>query len=639
MNSHLKQNLAELAGVFSALRLWVNAIYCALTSWNSQLSLRDHLSLHALRSSLYVIFLVSPIFAQPQVTGERFFLEKLDIKFEPKVRFPVKKYRTQYVNRIYQAGLLKEISAGVLAELKDQGYYFARLDSQAVKVDSTFRAVQATLFFQPGKPLQLSRVAITFADTIDGAIREELEAIGAQYPGRAYTHALSSGLFREIVAVMENHGFPLARVSTAGFEFYDRPEGPWQLDLTLQVHSGDSIRLAYLRFPRQRTNLTAYLQRLLRFRPGQTYREKRIARYLQILRRQEFIKSVTSPTLARDAEGRYFLNIEFEETPATAFDGIIGYIPPPASDPEASGYFTGLVNIGIRNLFGGGRKMLVFWQKPDEFSDEFRVAYREPFLLGLPFHSEVGMNRLVRDTTYIAWQYHLRFELPLSDALSAFLDLSNRNVVPDSLASRTLRLPRTESITTETGIRWDIRDETQNPRRGVLLEIAFSLSSQKNLGPEYLLREDSLRREATIQRMRSDLSVFVPTFKRQALANHLHMEFIENRGDVLRSPDQAWFGGATTVRGYREGQFFARRVFWLNSEYRFLLSPEARFFFFSDNAFYSREFPDKVDQWLSSYGLGLRFGGPLGIVQLDYGLERGAPFREGKLHFRLINEF
>ena len=39
------------------------------------------------------------------------------------------------------------------------------------------------------------------------------------------------------------------------------------------------------------------------------------------------------------------------------------------------------------------------------------------------------------------------------------------------------------------------------------------------------------------------------------------------------------------------------------------------------------------------YGAGLSFPGPLGILQVDYGLAKDLNFREGKIHFRLINEF
>ncbi|MEZ4766022.1 MAG: hypothetical protein R3C26_23405 [Calditrichia bacterium] len=35
------------------------------------------------------------------------------------------------------------------------------------------------------------------------------------------------------------------------------------------------------------------------------------------------------PELLLDKKGNYFLSIDFEETPSTTFDGIVGYIPPP----------------------------------------------------------------------------------------------------------------------------------------------------------------------------------------------------------------------------------------------------------------------------------------------------------------------
>ncbi|NIV10856.1 MAG: hypothetical protein GWN62_06075, partial [Aliifodinibius sp.] len=50
-----------------------------------------------------------------------------------------------------------------------------------------------------------------------------------------------------------------------------------------------------------------------------------------------------------DGQGNYFIDVRYEEAPSTSLDGIVGYIPPPVNS-EANGYFTGLINIGIRNL-------------------------------------------------------------------------------------------------------------------------------------------------------------------------------------------------------------------------------------------------------------------------------------------------
>ncbi len=591
-----------------------------------------------------LLFVLTALFsaAFAQSPQKALFLKSLQLNFDQRVSFPKYRFKQQYENRRYTPGLLKEIKTETLEMLKTAGYYFAEFAGETVDIDSSEQAINVQLNIKNGGVLRLN--SLKFENDSDssrlGVLWEDVTEITRDYLGKTYTSVISTALSRDILTIFENNGYPLARLHTETFDFQAAPDGTsWQLDLGLHIDPGDSVNIAYLKFPKQKNNLTPYLQRLLRFRPGQRFDANKIERYLHILRRQEFLKDVREPVLALDKNGKYFLSIDFEETPATALDGIVGYIPPPANDRTASGYFTGLVNIGIRNVFGGGRKLKVFWQKQDRFSDEFRVGYREPFVAGLPFHTEFAMERLVRDTTFIEWHYRMQFELPLSEALSAFVNFSSRNVSPDTLASRNLRLPRTESLITETGIRWDVRDNLLNPRKGVFLEMAFGLSKQNNTGPEYLIVEDSLKRSVTLQKMRADFSVFLPMFKHQALANHFHANLIENSGGVLRLPDQVWFGGATSVRGFREAQFFARRVFWLNSEYRFLLGPQARFFVFTDNAWFERQSPDNLKKWLTSYGLGLRLTSPLGIMQIDFGLERGAPFQEGKLHIRVINDF
>jgi len=278
-------------------------------------------------------------------------------------------------------------------------------------------------------------------------------------------------------------------------------------------------------------------------------------------------------------------------------------------------------------------------QKQDRYSDEFSLAYREPFVLGLPFHAALGINRLLRDTTYLEWKYHFKFELPLNESLSAFVKLTGREVAPDSLASRQLRLPQTSSFFTETGISWDLRDNPKNPRKGIFLDISFSFGRQKNKGPTYLIIEDSLSTNETLQKVNADFSFFLPTFKHQVFANRIHAEIISNSTGIVRTPEQIWFGGATTLRGYREAQFTGERVVWINSEYRILLGPLTRLFAFVDNGYYLKKFPEESSGYLTGYGLGIRLTAPIGLLQVDFGLEKGAPFREGKIHVSLINEF
>lgn len=583
-------------------------------------------------------FLVLLLFYGCVLAQNPLYISSINIRFNPPISFSTALFQKQFKNRIYQPQLLEEIRSSFQDFMENNGYYFSIIDSIQTKIDKRNNKIDLTIYSLSGKPLRLERISITDENSFSSKQIDAINEISSYYNGRIYNDALTKVLYGKILSYFENNAYPLARIQTKGFTFIESKDDEMLLELQLAIEKGDSVQIDYLRFPGGTNKTDTYLSKLLRFKPDMPYQQNRISRYPQILRRQDFIKSVKEPVLMIDRKGNYFIDLRYEESPSASLDGIVGYIPPPTNS-EQEGYFTGLVNIGIRNLFGTGRKLFIFWQKQDRYSDEFRLAYREPFVFGLPFHTDFGLNRLVRDTTYIDWQYDVKFELPLSETLSAYLKLISRQVAPDSLASFVLRMPETKSVFTESGIQWDLRDNIQNPKKGIRLEVSFSLGQQKNVGPLYLIEEDSLPKNITIQKASADFRFFIPTFKQQVISNHIHGEGVATSGDILRQPDLIWFGGATSLRGFREAQFLGERVAWTNSEYRFLLGPLSRFFFFVDNGYVYRKLPVEEEKWLTGYGLGIRFTAPLGVMQVDFGLEKGTPFREGKIHFRLINEF
>ena len=104
------------------------------------------------------------------------------------------------------------------------------------------------------------------------------------------------------------------------------------------------------------------------------------------------------------------------------------------------------------------------------------------------------------------------------------------------------------------------------------------------------------------------------------------------------------FGGATTLRGYREDQFTGNRLLWTNLEYRYLLGRRSYAFLFTDIGYYLR------DELLAlglveatavkiGYGLGITFETALGLLGVSYALGEGDTFNKGKIHFGLIGEF
>jgi outer membrane protein insertion porin family len=122
----------------------------------------------------------------------------------------------------------------------------------------------------------------------------------------------------------------------------------------------------------------------------------------------------------------------------------------------------------------------------------------------------------------------------------------------------------------------------------------------------------------------------------------LHLrDFSNDHADIS---DLFRIGGATTLRGYQEGQFLGSRLLWTNLEYRFLVTPLSFFYTFLDfgyivqPAFASME-GKASEQSKVGYGIGVRMDSALGLIGVSIALGEGDTFSTAKIHIRLINEF
>jgi outer membrane protein insertion porin family len=570
---------------------------------------------------------------------ENLILDELEIKFHPtdfpvKVRNPIKKFKYQKIDQSFFDGVEKNL----VGQLKNNGYFLSKIDSVKISHIRDTTSARVTFYITPGIQFLLGKIKINGVDSLEGLSLREMEEIATMYLNRPFTEVLQKKLFSEIVDICENNGFPLCRVRTRDFEIDSLSTDQKKITLYLEVDPGKLVRINDLKIPAKSQTGIDYLRRILRFRQNEIYDERRVKQYLQILNRQDFISSIGNPKVIM-VDSLFFLELSFEESSSTTVDGIIGYVPPAVNNPVERGYFTGEFKVGLRNVLGSGRRLRVDWQKPDKLSEDFRVQYRESFLLGLPFHLGGELHRLIRDTTYIEWEYSGNLELPMNENLSGIFRFYTRQVFPDSLASLRNRFPKTKAVHTVVGFKWDSRDNIFNPTSGLLISMLIDYGKQRNLGPPYLLQEDSLASSNSLTRFTGDLALFLKLWGKQILAFDLHSVLIGYRDKYVRLPDMFWFGGASTIRGFREQQFVTDRVVWLNSEFRFLSGPRSRLFLFNDWGYYIKNERDRQGEILIGYGMGVRFPGPLGILQVDYGLARGLSFREGKIHFRLINEF
>ncbi len=251
---------------------------------------------------------------------------------------------------------------------------------------------------------------------------------------------------------------------------------------------------------------------------------------------------------------------------------------------------------------------------------------------------EGGVERTVRDTSYLEWKGDLTVAYRLWRGFDLFGGYARRVVFPDSLAAFRQHLTRNKEDNIHGGVRWDTRDYMLNPRSGFYFENAYGVGRKTNWGPGALLRQDSIRRTETLENIMLRFDWFYELFRRQVFAFKLNARQVS--GSRLQLSDLFWFGGSQYGRGYRENRFQSGRVAGLNVEYRLLMGKNTRIYLFNDWAAF-REVQNNADsaRLLYGYGLGIRMETALGILGVDFGLGENDGFGDAKLHFGIINQF
>jgi outer membrane protein insertion porin family len=531
--------------------------------------------------------------------------------------------------------LLQGANKKLLQALQSEGYLFARVDSVAVSDDGDEKIISLTWYIHEGKPFYLGNITIEADSLAPFDIENRMES----KTGDIYWEDQIESDLLYINRFCAVYGFPFANIEIRKSNIR-QSDSYYEIDLNLKVTEGQRIYINNIILQGNTITQEKVVLRELDISVGDVYNQDLIDIIPEKLNRLGYFKNVKPPRLITLDSTHTALLIEIDEGNTTTFDGVLGYVPPDKDITTQEGYFTGSIQLSLRNLFGTGRKFEVDWRKPDRFSDEFRVYYEEPWVLNYPVNIGIGLERIVRDTTYIDRLYYLNSKLRITGSWGGTFRLIQKSSIPDSTASRDLRLTNNTVLSGELGIEYDSRDYPRNPREGVFYFTSFSYGLKEITGPTYLIEQDSLVKKEELQKIQLGLSYYLNLWKNQVFAVKIFAGTINGSEDQLQLTDHFWFGGARTLRGYRENQFHGTTILWANLEYRFLIGRDSRIFIFNDWGFYNYDDSlGKQQDILPGYGLGIRFNTPLGIMGIDFGFGRGDSFSKGKIHFGVVNTF
>ncbi len=431
----------------------------------------------------------------------------------------------------------------------------------------------------------------------------------------------------------DNSGYPFAAVRIARIEPTGTDSVP-QLLIALSIDEGSKIRIGEIRIEGNTETSDHVIVREMGITIGELYNADKISRIRFRLNRMNLFASVEEPELYLNQDGAGGLRIKVAEGNTTSFDGVLGYLP----SGDGSGDVSGLIDISMRNLLGSARKLNVRWQRDDRLSQETYVKYLEPWFLELPLDVSGAYRQRQQDSTYIFRSIGVDAAVRFAESFTLTGSLTRENVIPSATAS--FRVDESKSFTSGLELSYDTRTDPVSPTGGVLYKTNY------RVGTKSVRRNSSdtasTETSVSIQRITLDADVFVQTSQRQVALVGVHArQLVSDRigeGDVYR------FGGATTLRGYRENQFAGSRVAWMNVEYRFLLARRSFVFGFLDAGYYflpadDRQLRPELEHGKYGYGLGIRLETSLGNMSVSIALGEGDSFGQAKLHVGLINEF
>ena len=476
-----------------------------------------------------------------------------------------------------------------------------------------------------GEPARLTHVFLRGTEAL--AAEEAREITGLREGGVYVPVAVEEGL-QALVDVYARRGHLHAEAVVERLEIL--PEG---VVLGIAVSEGPVARLTEVQVHGNSHSRSSLVQRLSGLGPTRGVDLRRLRESTLLLRRSGLFAAVEEPLVYRagSGEGELGVMLRVVEAPQrNAFYGSVGV----AQDPrDRSAYLHGAVDLQLRNIWGTGRDLALAWKRDAIAGSNLGVGYRERFLAGWRLDLTLDLAQTVRDSTYTYQTAGAAVVLPLRSNLGLELggafDRSVFHVQPEGDAHR------------------------MRGRLGLLFQSLASPGDGRPYGKlevraEYARKSNSFVVASVPDNTTYEQTVWSglyeagwPLGRRHELWGRGAWQALFSDEDQIVDSELYYFGGARTLRGYREDQFRGDQVAYGGIEYRFGDPRAAQLVGFFDAGGLRRKQAgaETVQEAHFGYGVGLRGQVATGIFDIAFALGEERSWSAAKLHVSLLQRF
>jgi|GEM_PF-1608296 len=537
---------------------------------------------------------------------------------------------------------LNAAMTSLLTELAQQGYYFAAVDSLRQNLSPDSVETEIAVFLNEGPRLILSSVAFEDAeDSLGQAKASGNFPLGGKIDQNRLDESLEKCLLQG-----EEQGYAFYNLELKDYRIIEEHSG-YKLNLTFSRHPGPLAALQTVDVKGNKVTRADYIVRETRLRKGALFSPQKLEKARTYLQQTRLFQQVKPMEIILYRDG-FHAAVEVEEKRFNSLDGAVGYVP---GSGGSKGYWTGLVDISFNNVLGSGRQFAIYWQQPNRNSQDISLRYKEPWIAGLPLDASFSFSQSVRavsgileassDTRYLNRSADLKLTYALTENIFLTGGVEQAETIPDSLSRYAAGIPHSLSRGFLAGIALDSRDEPLNPQSGYFYSTTASVADKEN----YVPPDADIPSSVEENRITIALEVAQAVASSLVIFNRMYLTSVDSPQEKLPVSEMYFFGGANSVRGYREEQFFGSTVAYSNVELRWLIGRYSRIFLFNDWGYNERRILNVSGDatlnnwWHYSYGAGISFETEIGLFGINYGVAQNISPANGMFHFRLRNEF
>lgn len=519
-----------------------------------------------------------------------------------------------------------------------RGYLVATVQRRGGRPAEDGRIRPDTLLVAPGGPWSIGRLQV---DGEDFPGRRHLLETWLPRSGDRFAADLFNESVDRILAGAGEAGRPVARWVTRSMQL-DADEQ--LVDIEAALLAGDAAWLGPITTSLAGVRESAFAVRSSGLESGAPFRQSDIVRAVDRLLARDLYARVDEPvvhlTSAGDTVGVHLPIVPRRKV--NRMQVVLGL----SRREEGGSRLSGQVDLDLPNMAGTGRALAVGWRDDGDRARRFGFRYLEPLAFGTPLDTDLALDNEVFEEAYTRFRVDNRWRLPVVALWGVEVGLGwDRVTYPAGAIERTSRTRVRGAVLHRRG------DRSRSGWEGSFaVEEAWRTSTARPDTAGGGSAAPPALGEATTQRIFEVdaagelwLSGSISLFGRTSLRE------LTGATGVVPLSEQFRFGGAATLRGWREDELHGSRAAWSAVEMRIGAARGSRLYLFHDLGYFAFEAedptPDDPDRlirqqgWPRGYGLGILARTPGGDLSLAVGFPGTPDFDLAKLHVTLMESF